>query len=632
MVRCGWMHVFATLATAVIATAGAAADCAAFYDSLDSLSSIAANSGAASGVVTFGPGVNGNCASFGPNGHISYSARGFRTPAGTLSLWYKKTSTASSGGIAQIGAVSLPDSIGLFYANGSDLTLEVRGSGNQPAQVYVQGALPQGQWTHIAAAWLEQNGSCGLWLFVNGAYRGYASLPDTLSHAVATLQLGTTGFYGHGGGSADELRWFDWNLLDSEVYAEYVYSSNRYVRQASSKPTSTGPVQLSGNVLYVNGQPFKVHGVGYAPTPIGANPGYPIYTDPAILARDVPLLKAMHVNTVRTWGAPPNSMLLDALYYNGGDPIYVIVGFWVDTSGVDYGDPAVIADYENRFGNVVNQFKDHPGVLGWGIGNEVNLSNSGPALANWYILADHLAQVAYLAEGPTYHPTILVNGGLQGLGNVDYHSDDAALTSVDVWGQNTYFGWDAHCFFDYYARLSAKPLLFTEFGIDAWNNRANAEYQDVQAAWDVRQWRQIRSGCLGGTVMAYSDEWWKAGDLSTHDFGGYATGSHPDGFSNEEWWGMMAVADGGGGPDIMQPRQVYYALTQEWAHGAGDYDGDGDVDLADFAAFQSCFGAPADGLCGTAFDIVVDGVIDAADAARLLQCFNGPNQPATCGN
>lgn len=604
------------------------ADCAPFYDSLNNLASIAANGGSVSGTVQFVAAVNGNGAAWGASGHLTYSARGFRTPAGALSLWYKKTTAAASGGICQIGVLGQANSIGLFYVNGSDLCFELRDSASNYAQTYTAGVISQTQWVHIVAAWQEHDGTCDMWLFINGTYRNYASLPGTFSHTAAALQVGTTGYYGHGQGTADELRWFDWSLQDSEAYAEYVYSSNRFRRQAVSKPVSTGPVQIIEDCLYVNGARFHIKGVGYAPTPIGYW-GYSSYTDPGIIARDVPLLKGMHINTVRTWSQPPNSMLLDALYYNGDAPIYMIVGFWVPISGLDYGDPATIVYYEDQFRSLVNQFKNHPGVLAWGIGNEVNLSLSGQDLANWYALANLLAQTAYEAEGATYHPCILVNGGLMNLGNVECQSDDVSLSYVDVWGQNTYFGWDAHCFFDYYGRLSAKPLVFTEFGIDAWNNQSSVEYPDVQAAWEVRQWRQIRAACLGGTVMAYSDEWWKADDPNHQDFGGYGTGAHPDGYSNEEWWGVVWVQNNGTAPDIVHPRQSYYALGQEYGYDPGDADGDDDVDLADFAAFQACFGSSTSGTCGSAFDYVASDVIDIADFDRFVVRLNGPGRSPT---
>ncbi|MCP4593765.1 MAG: hypothetical protein GY842_23785 [bacterium] len=55
----------------------------------------------------------------------------------------------------------------------------------------------------------------------------------------------------------------------------------------------------------------------------------------------------------------------------------------------------------------------------------------------------------------------------------------------------------------------------------------------------------------------------------------------------------------------------------------GDYDDDEDVDLADFAAFQGCFGATA-GSCIDVFDLVSNGVIDGADYALLVPLVTGP--------
>ena len=125
-------------------------------------------------------------------------------------------------------------------------------------------------------------------------------------------------------------------------------------------------------------------------------------------------------------------------------------------------------------------------MLGWLIGNEVNLGLSGQALADWYVLANRLAEVAYVEEGATYHPTILVNA-VRDFGNVDNHSDDISLNFVDMWGHNTYFGWDGHCYFEYYDRTSAKPLVFTEFGVDAWDSQGGAPFPAMQAAYEERQ-------------------------------------------------------------------------------------------------------------------------------------------------
>jgi len=56
----------------------------------------------------------------------------------------------------------------------------------------------------------------------------------------------------------------------------------------------------------------------------------------------------------------------------------------------------------------------------------------------------------------------------------------------------------------------------------------------------------------------------------------------------------------------------------------GDFEPDGDVDLADFAAFQRCFGQAAAGACGEAFEFVPSGAIDLDDFAVFEGEMTGP--------
>jgi hypothetical protein len=64
-----------------------------------------------------------------------------------------------------------------------------------------------------------------------------------------------------------------------------------------------------------------------------------------------------------------------------------------------------------------------------------------------------------------------------------------------------------------------------------------------------------------------------------------------------------------------------------------DFDGDGDVDLADFGLFQGCFNGPnrppAQSGCGSV-DFDNDHDIDLADFGVFQGCFNGPNRPPAC--
>ncbi len=58
--------------------------------------------------------------------------------------------------------------------------------------------------------------------------------------------------------------------------------------------------------------------------------------------------------------------------------------------------------------------------------------------------------------------------------------------------------------------------------------------------------------------------------------------------------------------------------------GNGDFDGDNDVDLADFAGFQVCCDGPATGNCGGAFEFHPDGYINLDDLAGFIAMMTGP--------
>lgn len=58
-------------------------------------------------------------------------------------------------------------------------------------------------------------------------------------------------------------------------------------------------------------------------------------------------------------------------------------------------------------------------------------------------------------------------------------------------------------------------------------------------------------------------------------------------------------------------------------HGDGDFDGNGTIDLFDYAMFQECFGQPADLVCAPGNLIGTDGTIDAADFMAFVDAFTG---------
>lgn len=82
---------------------------------------------------------------------------------------------------------------------------------------------------------------------------------------------------------------------------------------------------------------------------------------------------------------------------------------------------------------------------------------------------------------------------------------------------------------------------------------------------------------------------------------------------------------------------ITYALQARVASAchdpAPDIDGDGDVDVSDFAGFQACFRGPevpAKPACAC-FDADGDADVDVADFAVFQGCYNGPENPPNPG-
>ncbi|MBL7071025.1 MAG: PKD domain-containing protein [Candidatus Omnitrophica bacterium] len=358
------------------------------------------------------------------------------------------------------------------------------------------------------------------------------------------------------------------------------------------KPESTGPVVIikSDKTLYVNGEPFTIKGVGYQPTPIGGLP--PPSDDSRFYDRDFPLLVDAGFNTIRSWGLPGRNILAKAEEYG----LKVIAGFWINK--VDFTQASQRNSIEQNFRNFVSAYRNEDSVLMWALGNELSLSfdeiaaaygRSKTDIANgFYSLCNRLAEVAYEIEGDSYHPVMIINGGILYIGESEFGGHDQQLPFIDVWGVNAYyrdfhnidFFGQAGSFFDFYRQRSDKPLVITEYGADAYNTGAGEEDEDAQAAWVVANTRQIMASdiCLGGTIMEYSDEWWKdaAGSPSEHETGPEADwgGNLPDGRASEEYWGIVRIADdgidflehpwntSGDGIDEVEPRQAYYSLRE----------------------------------------------------------------------
>lgn len=171
-------------------------------------------------------------------------------------------------------------------------------------------------------------------------------------------------------------------------------------------------------------------------------------------------------NSLRTWGAENAQQILDEAQKNG---LTVMLGLWVqhERHGFDYNNKQSVEKQLNNFREIVKKFKDHPALLLWGIGNEVDLLYTNTKV--WDAINDIAKMVHELDKN---HPTSTVTAGLDSTEVVLIKSK---APHIDVYGINTYgdianvkddirkFGWNG-------------PYMITEWG-------PNGHWESPKTEW-----------------------------------------------------------------------------------------------------------------------------------------------------
>lgn len=167
-------------------------------------------------------------------------------------------------------------------------------------------------------------------------------------------------------------------------------------------------------------------------------------------------LAAAGANSVRTWGAEGAGDILNEAHAHG---LTVTVGIWLghERHGFDYGDPAQVAAQLDAAREVVLAHRDHPALLLWGIGNEMEGYESGDDPVIWSAVNDIAAMVKELDP---HHPVMTVTAEVGGGRIESLHQRSPA---IDIHGINSYGG-----ALSVAERLreggGTKPYVITEFG------------------------------------------------------------------------------------------------------------------------------------------------------------------------
>jgi len=309
-----------------------------------------------------------------------------------------------------------------------------------------------------------------------------------------------------------------------------------------------------GMKLLVEGKDFMVNGMNWDYFPIGTNYEYSLWKQSdelikAALDAEMGLLKNMGVNTIRVYtGMQPKWItyvyetfgIYTMLNHTFGRYGLTIAGVW--TPVTDYSDAKTKKLLLSEVEAMARDYKNTPGLLMFLLGNENNygLFWAGAETEDFPEEEEKMKFIGESRGRPMYKlmnegaikiksissnlPVAICNGDLLFAEIIAEECKD-----VDIYGTNMYRG---KSFSDAFERVKKEldmPILFTEFGADAFNAVSNQEDQKMQAFYMVENWKEIyqnaaglgkAGNAIGGFTFQFSDGWWKYGqtkNLEVHD-------------------------------------------------------------------------------------------------------------------
>ncbi len=347
--------------------------------------------------------------------------------------------------------------------------------------------------------------------------------------------------------------------------------------------------------LLVDGRAFMINGMNWDYYPIGTNYTYSLWAQPeekikAALDSEMALLKNIGVNAIRVYTGIPKKWIqyiyevhgiYTMLNHTFGRYGLTLEGQWV--ANTEYADPRVKKILIDEVSTLAKEYKNTPGLLLYLLGNENNygLFWDGAETENIPVedrKSTQRARAMYqlfneavlaMKAVDTSRPIAICNGDLQFLDIIKEECKDA-----DIFGTNVYRGVSFDNLFERVKKEFGKPVLFTEFGADAFDALQNKEDQLAQAKYIKSNWKEVYENAaglgkagnsIGGFTFQFSDGWWKFGqtyNLKQHDTNAsWGNGGYKEDFKkgqnnmNEEWFGVCAK-----GPT--QPNGLYQSLPR----------------------------------------------------------------------
>jgi hypothetical protein len=288
----------------------------------------------------------------------------------------------------------------------------------------------------------------------------------------------------------------------------------------------------------VRGRPFYIRGIAYNPSHDWNDANLPLSRTE--IDSDFAAIAAMGGNTVRRYGQSwSDRVILDSAAEHH---LKVLYGFWF-MQDTDYlTDQAAEDRYAGRIESAVLQYRDHPGVLAWSLGNEVwgllKHTYAQPYLTEvrhaHVLFVDRMSRL--IKKLDPNHPVFCAQESAQIAGAVsDYARGAPFLDGMEI---NSYYQNDIAHLDETVTRIDrSRPYVVSEFGPDGyWNDSQNRhdpqgglleETALQKAARYADRWREFiqpnAGKNLGGTAYCWIDRyegtstWFGMTDLGGRD-------------------------------------------------------------------------------------------------------------------
>jgi beta-galactosidase len=361
--------------------------------------------------------------------------------------------------------------------------------------------------------------------------------------------------------------------------------STAHAQQPNESQTKTEEHKVTiysddqGSILIANGRPFFVQGMNWGYMPVGENYSYDFWGQSesfikTVLDREMSMLQSIGINAIRQYaGIPPSWVEYIHTNYGIYTMINPLVGrYGIDVDGVfipvtNYEDPKIRATIKQQTLDVVQQYKETQGILLWLLGNENNYGlhwssfeiealpteEQGSAKAKFlYSLYGELIDAIH--EIDSNHPVSIANGDVQYIDLIAEY-----CPNLDILGSNVYRGVSARDLYKVVEQKLDIPVMYTEFGADAYDAKRMREDSQAQAYYLKEQWKELYlqsynkegvGNAIGGFTFQWSDGWWKylqESNLDVHDTNAsWPNGGYPLDYvegqnnMNEEWFGITA--------------------------------------------------------------------------------------------